>query len=177
MDAKKFGCFIAAKRKEKHMTQTELGRRLHVTDKAVSKWERGLGFPDINTVIPLAEALGVSVVELMYAEQTEEPTISDSDASELMERIVALQKRNQEQEQTAAGLAAFTTVFTAILFYLAGFGNIGGSLLFGAIAAVAQSCVYFYLTNRNDREGRNIYVIIGAAASFVMAWLLYIVVC
>lgn len=46
MDAKKFGAFIAAMRKEKNMTQMDLARKLQVTDKAVSKWERGLGFPD-----------------------------------------------------------------------------------------------------------------------------------
>lgn len=55
MDAKKFGAFIAAMRKEKNMTQMDLARKLQVTDKAVSKWERGLGFPDINTIEPLTD--------------------------------------------------------------------------------------------------------------------------
>ena len=45
MDAKKLGQFIAEIRKEKEMTQAELASKLHVTDKAVSKWERGLGLP------------------------------------------------------------------------------------------------------------------------------------
>ena len=58
MDAEKFGAFIAAARKEKNMTQKALAGKLHVTDKAVSRWERGLGFPDIHTIEPLAEALG-----------------------------------------------------------------------------------------------------------------------
>lgn len=61
MDAKKFGTFIATLRKENNMTQVELAQKLQVTDKAVSKWERGLGFPDINTIEPLADALGVSL--------------------------------------------------------------------------------------------------------------------
>ena len=61
MDAKKFCTFIATLRKENNMTQVELAQKLQVTDKAVSKWERGLGFPDINTIEPLADALGVSV--------------------------------------------------------------------------------------------------------------------
>lgn len=65
MDAKKFGTFIATLRKENNMTQVELTQKLQVTDKAVSKWERGLGFPDINTIEPLADALGVSVLEIM----------------------------------------------------------------------------------------------------------------
>ena len=54
MDAKAFGAFIAEKRKELGMTQSDLAAQLSVTDKAVSRWERGLGFPDISTLEPLA---------------------------------------------------------------------------------------------------------------------------
>lgn len=67
MDAKEFGQFITEVRKTNNITQVELAKKLNVTDKAVSRWERGLGFPDINTLEPLADALGVSVVELMQA--------------------------------------------------------------------------------------------------------------
>lgn len=71
MDAKKFGTFLAAVRKEQKMTQADLAQKLHVTDKAVSKWERGLGFPDINTIEPLADALGISILEIMRSERIE----------------------------------------------------------------------------------------------------------
>lgn len=74
MDTKKFGTFIAQHRKENQMTQTQLAEKLYVTDKAVSRWERGLGFPDINTLEPLAEALGVSVPELMRSEKSQKPS-------------------------------------------------------------------------------------------------------
>ena len=72
MDAKKFGAFIADRRKQQHMTQAELAGQIGVTDKAVSRWERGLGFPDINTMEPLADALGISLLELMRSEVQEE---------------------------------------------------------------------------------------------------------
>ena len=68
MDAKKFGAFISDRRKQQHMTQAELAGKIGVTDKAVSRWERGLGFPDINTMEPLANALGISLLELMRSE-------------------------------------------------------------------------------------------------------------
>ena len=65
MDAQKTGCFIAEKRKEKNMSQKELAKHLHITDKAISKWERGLSFPDITILIPLSEVLDVSLYDLL----------------------------------------------------------------------------------------------------------------
>lgn len=65
MDVRKTGRFIAEKRKEKNMSQKELAEHLHITDKAVSKWERGLAFPDITILIPLSEVLNVSLYDLL----------------------------------------------------------------------------------------------------------------
>ncbi len=79
MDAVKFGCFVAERRKELKMTQKDLAAKIQVTDKAVSKWERGLGFPDINTIEPLANALNVSIIELMKSEEKAE-NVSMSEA-------------------------------------------------------------------------------------------------
>lgn len=67
------GEIISARRKELGMTQKELAAKLNVTDKAVSKWERGLAFPDISSIPQLAEVLEISVAELMDA-QSEEKT-------------------------------------------------------------------------------------------------------
>ena len=65
MDAGKTGKFIAKKKKDLNMTQNELAEKLHITDKAVSKWERGLSFPDISILIPLAEILNISLYDLL----------------------------------------------------------------------------------------------------------------
>ena len=65
MDAGKTGRFIAKKRRERNMSQKELAQHLNITDKAVSKWERGLSFPDITILIPLSEALEVSLYDLL----------------------------------------------------------------------------------------------------------------
>ena len=62
---KTLGALIAQTRKEKGMTQLELAEKLGVTDKAVSKWERELSCPDIQSLPTLAEALGLSLEELM----------------------------------------------------------------------------------------------------------------
>lgn len=75
MKKESFGNMVAALRKEKGMTQLELAEKMGVTDKAVSKWERDLSFPDVSSIPKLAEILGVTVDELMQvkAESKEEP--------------------------------------------------------------------------------------------------------
>ena len=65
MDKTAFGAFVAQLRKEKGWTQKELAGRLHITDKAVSKWETGASIPDTALLIPLSELLGVTVTELL----------------------------------------------------------------------------------------------------------------
>ena len=65
MSNKTIGEIISALRKEKGMTQSDLAEKMNVTDKAVSKWERNLSFPDVNSIPKLAEILGISVEELL----------------------------------------------------------------------------------------------------------------
>ena len=69
------GDLIAGLRKERGMTQKDLAEQMNVTDKAVSKWERNLSCPDVNSIPRLAQVLGVGVEELMTAapKQEEKP--------------------------------------------------------------------------------------------------------
>ena len=68
MDRYVTGAMIRRLREARRLTQSQLAERMHVTDKAVSKWETGRGYPDITLIEPLAEALGVSVIELISGE-------------------------------------------------------------------------------------------------------------
>lgn len=68
MDALETGKRIQELRKQRDWTQKELAERICVSDKAVSKWERGLNFPDMALLKPLAEVLGTSVTELLGIE-------------------------------------------------------------------------------------------------------------
>lgn len=62
------GAVIRRLREKKKLTQEELAKKIYVSSKAVSKWETGTGFPDISLIEPLAEALGISVIELLNGE-------------------------------------------------------------------------------------------------------------
>lgn len=65
MDKTQFGAFIAENRKRQELTQQELAQKLHVTDKAVSKWERGLSYPDVTLLQPLADVFNLRVDDLL----------------------------------------------------------------------------------------------------------------
>ena len=70
MDQVKIGKFIAECRKKKNLSQLELADMLNITDKAVSKWERGLSKPSSSIMLELCEILGISVNELLIGEKT-----------------------------------------------------------------------------------------------------------
>lgn len=65
MDAKKTGKFISENRKKHGMSQKELADKLSITDKAISKWERGISFPDISMLIPISKVLEISLYDLL----------------------------------------------------------------------------------------------------------------
>lgn len=69
MDQEKIGKFIAECRKKKKLTQTDVANKLGVTDKSVSKWERGICFPDVSALIPLTEILDISLYDLFKGEK------------------------------------------------------------------------------------------------------------
>ena len=117
MDAKKVGEHIAALRKEKGLTQLELAGKLHVTDKAVSRWERGVGLPDIQTIEPLAQTLGVDVLEIMRGETLLPQQESAAAVDETLAYVRASEKlRRQEGKVLLWGLGIGAL---GLLFFLA----------------------------------------------------------
>ena len=112
MEAKELGEFIFQKRKEKQITQKELAKCLNVTDKAVSRWERGLGFPDINTLEPLADALGITLTELMRCSNNTEDT-SDKGIIASIE-IAKVQRRKAFQKMITGGIGCIIGICTVL---------------------------------------------------------------
>ena len=88
---KTLGTIIAELRKQHGMTQLELAEKMGVTDKAVSKWERDLSCPDINSLPTLAEILGVSVEDLMQIKKDAEAPVSKvSEIIDIAPKAVAM---------------------------------------------------------------------------------------
>lgn len=99
LDKEKCGAFLAGLRKEKGLTQKELAERLFVSDKAVSKWERGQSMPDVALLPPLAEALGVTVTELLQGERMESSQLAVEQVEELVSGAIGL-KEDTHQGRT-----------------------------------------------------------------------------
>lgn len=113
MDQQKVGAFIADRRRIRGLTQRDLADRLNVTDKAVSKWERGLSYPDITMITPLSEALGVTERELLMGERLEGE--EDAPPPDVSWETVSLsylgaQDRQRRQSALRIVMAAFTAV-------------------------------------------------------------------
>lgn len=110
------GEIISTLRKEKSMTQKDIANQLGITDKAVSKWERDIAFPDTATIPKLAEILGVSVEELMQAKSV--PTTGHKGAGYLISIIL-------KAVPLAMGVAVIVTSLLGELDMKSGFTMLG----------------------------------------------------
>ncbi|MDO4500544.1 MAG: helix-turn-helix transcriptional regulator [Erysipelotrichaceae bacterium] len=123
MDRDKFAGFLQSVRKEKNLTQKDLADKLHVTVSAVSKWERGLSYPDITMLEPLSEVLDINITELIKSERSNSD-LSHYEASELIKEIISEERMKQYKKKI---------IMSDILYVV---------LLFIAIATIL--CLFVY---------------------------------
>lgn len=150
IDKERFGAFLLELRKEKGYTQKQLAEKLFVSDKAVSKWERGLSLPDITLLGPLAEILGVTVTELLQAQRiSEEKTLTKPEVDALVSGSLRLSAEEQEEKRlkqrknmiryllcmALAGVEIWLLLYAEVgkeIFFTGFFTIEGLSFLFGA---------------------------------------------
>lgn len=163
-----FGQFLNQLRREKGWTQKDLAERLYVSDKAVSKWERGLSLPDVALLLPLAGALGVSVTELLEGRRAvQEQRYSAAEVEALIRRALAFPVEPPEHQQ--ARVKRYLPVYLICCVLGVGFGVIYGAYAFfwmaetlpryydeNRIAQFAQGAMHIhipgvYYNNRNWR--------------------------
>ena len=113
MDLIKIGKFISTKRKEKNLTQEELAEKLLITDRAVSKWERGLSLPDADKMLDLCNILDINVNELLIGEENMKDEKKKTD-----ELLIELAKQDElKNKRLITDMWVLTT--TAFIFYTA----------------------------------------------------------
>ncbi len=115
MNTIEFGRFIAQQRKAVGLTQKELAERLLVTDKAVSRWENGHGYPDIETLENLSKALEVSLVELMHSKKNESDTITIQEANESISSTICINAAARSSERRITLILFIVSLLFVIL--------------------------------------------------------------
>ena len=95
MDQIKIGRFIAERRKQISLTQMQLAEKLGITDKAVSKWERGVAMPDTSIMLELSDILGISVNELLCGEKIDMENNNQKNAQLFLDMARELEKKNK----------------------------------------------------------------------------------
>lgn len=109
MNQIKTGKFISDMRKKKSYTQRQLAEILGISDRTVSKWETGKGLPDVSLMLPLCDALDISINELLSGE-----TISDNDYKERAEKNIMNLVKEREESTKKIILSAVVCTLTII---------------------------------------------------------------
>ncbi len=102
------GRFISQKRREKNLTQEQLGEKLGVSHKSVSKWETGKCMPDYSVIEPLCQALNISVSELLDGEENENKDIRLYDNEQMLNVLERVQ-RLEKQRKLLVGIMLIVT--------------------------------------------------------------------
>ena len=138
LDKAAFGHFLAQLRREKGMTQKELAATLYVSDKAVSKWERGLSVPDISLLVPLAEQLNVTVAELLQGRRVEEERrFTREETEDLIRKALTFSAEPPERRQARTKKYLPVYVICCVLaVWAAGLADIEGALALLIIGVV-----------------------------------------
>jgi len=116
IDKEKFGAFVSGLRKEKGLMQKDLAEKLYVSDKAVSKWERGLSIPDVALLVPLAEILGVTVTELLECRRIpREEALDSKQTEEIVKKVISLSEEEQNRYRPDRRKRGFQLLLCALV--------------------------------------------------------------
>ena len=129
MDQIKIGKLIAECRRQKQLTQAQLAERLNITDKAVSKWERGIALPDSSIMLEVCGILGISVNELLCGERIGMERYSEEMEKKLLEMVKEKEERDRQllTMEWVIGILSLAILFIPILI--------------GALAPIAEDWV------------------------------------
>lgn len=142
MDQRKIGKFIAEQRKSKNLTQMQLAEKLGITDKAISKWERGIAMPDTAIMLELSEILGISVNELLNGEK-----INMENNNEKNEQLLLQMAKEIEEKNKTIWITMWVIMSVSIIALLGGLALVALLMPEGPwqLVAILGLCVVFLI--------------------------------
>lgn len=154
MDLVKIGKYIAGKRKALGMTQKQLAEKLNMSDKSVSKWERGICLPDVSVYMELCEILGISINEFLAGEDIDAENVEKKSE----DNIIQVTKDSKKKQKNLKSILAVVTTFAVIMV-----------LVLGAVFVhkVMQPKNYITAVNRTSAEMKTAELLSGADGAYL----------
>ena len=154
MDLVKIGKYIAGKRKALGMTQKQLAEKLNMSDKSVSKWERGVCLPDVSVYMELCEILGISINEFLAGEDIDAENVEKKSE----DNIIQVTKDSKKKQKNLKGILAVVTTFAVIMV-----------LVLGAVFVhkVMQPKNYITAVDRTSAEMKTEELLSGADGAYL----------
>ena len=154
MDLVKIGKYIAGKRKTLGMTQKQLAEKLNMSDKSVSKWERGICLPDVSVYMELCEILGISINEFLAGEDIDAENVEKKSE----DNIIQVTKDSKKKQKNLKSILAVVTTFAVIMV-----------LVLGAVFVhkVMQPKNYITAVDRTSAEMKTAELLSGADGAYL----------
>ena len=154
MDLVKIGKYITGKRKALGMTQKQLAEKLNMSDKSVSKWERGICLPDVSVYMELCEILGISINEFLAGEDIDAENVEKKSE----DNIIQVTKDSKKKQKNLKSILAVVTTFAVIMV-----------LVLGAVFVhkVMQPKNYIIAVDRTSAEMKTAELLSGADGAYL----------
>ncbi len=154
MDLVKIGKYIAGKRKALGMTQKQFAEKLNMSDKSVSKWERGICLPDVSVYMELCEILGISINEFLAGEDIDAENVEKKSE----DNIIQVTKDSKKKQKNLKSILAVVTTFAVIMV-----------LVLGAVFVhkVMQPKNYITAVDRTSAEMKTAELLSGADGAYL----------
>ena len=180
MDLKKIGSYIAGKRKERGMTQRELAEKLGMSDKSVSKWERGICLPDVSVYTELCGILGITLNEFLAGEDIDEKDVTTKSEKNIIEVTKDGYRRQKKLRKVIAAL-------TAVIILAAAAGSayglysrfikpqnyiepVASNSMEARAVEMMNSGTFYRFNTRDEYRGLTVYVTEYRNGKFVDKW-------
>lgn len=154
MDLVKIGKYIAGKRKALGMTQKQLAEKLNMSDKSVSKWERGISLPDVSVYMELCEILGISINEFLAGEDIDAENVEKKSE----DNIIQVTKDSKKKQKNLKSILALVTTFAVIMVLVLG-------TVF--VHKVMQPKNYIIAVDRTSAEMKTAELLSGADGAYL----------
>lgn len=177
MTTEQFGKFIAEQRKAKGYTQKELAEKLSVTDKAISRWENGHGYPDIVLLEPLAEELEITIAELMHSKLKDHADPIPEKADEAISNAIDITISNRKLERKTTILIYIVSIVLLIgisfFSHIPVYGTIS-LVVMGIYAAAGVGLLIrtFTIRKKNAADSKMFYAVLLLLIAFGILLLL-----